>query len=133
VLLIVAPLASKIVQMAISRQREYLADASSVRLTRNPTGLIHALQRLEAGDTNVAPSNSPVSALCIAAPKGAWFSGLFSTHPPISDRIARLRNLGGVAVSDAAATPVPDMPAVEPHQRGPWDRDQTPPQKGPWG
>jgi hypothetical protein len=149
VLLIVAPLASKIVQMAISRQREYLADASSVRLTRNPTGLIHALQRLDASDTNVAPSNSPVSALCIAAPKGAWFSGLFSTHPPIPDRIARLRNLGGAAVSDTEPPPAPeflprhpapDMPAVEPHRRGPWDRDtdqgttdQPPPQKGPWG
>jgi heat shock protein HtpX len=139
VLLIVAPLASKIVQMAISRQREYLADASSVRLTRNPVGLIHALQRLEAGDTNVAPSNSPVSALCIAAPKGAWFSGLFSTHPPIPDRIARLRNLGGGAVTDTeplSAPPRPpaqDMPAVEPHRHGPWDPDQPPPQKGPWG
>jgi heat shock protein HtpX len=140
VLLIVAPLASKIVQMAISRQREYLADASSVRLTRNPVGLIHALQRLEAGDTNVAPSNSPISALCIAAPKGAWFSGLFSTHPPIPDRIARLRNLGGVAVTDTEPLSAPppqavaqDMPAVEPHRHGPWDPDQPPPQKGPWG
>ncbi len=142
VLLIVAPLASKLVQMAISRQREYLADACSAKLTRNPTGLIHALQRLDAGDTNVAPSNSPVSALCIAAPKGAWFSGLFSTHPPIPDRIARLRNLGGVAVSEteplAPPPPLPqaqDMPAVEPHRHGPWDADQPPPPptKGPWG
>jgi len=140
VLLIVAPLASKLVQMAISRQREFLADASSAKLTRNPVGLIHALQRLEAGNTNVAPSNSPVSALCIAAPKGAWFSGLFSTHPPIPDRIARLRNLGGVAVSVSVSLPAPpprppvqDMPAVEPHQHGPWDTDQPPPQKGPWG
>jgi heat shock protein HtpX len=140
VLLIVAPLASKLVQMAISRQREYLADACSAKLTRNPTGLIHALQRLEAGDTNVAPSNSPVSALCIAAPKGAWFSGLFSTHPPIPDRIARLRNLGGVAVTEIEPAPesappprAQDMPAVEPPRHGPWDADQPPPQKGPWG
>jgi heat shock protein HtpX len=143
VLMIVAPLASKLVQMAISRQREYLADACSAKLTRNPTGLIHALQRLEAGDTNVAPSNSPVSALCIAAPKGAWFSGLFSTHPPIPDRIARLRNLGGVAVT--ASEPAPDatpphpaprdVPEVETHRQGPWDRDTNPPPppKGPWG
>jgi heat shock protein HtpX len=145
VLLIVAPLASKLVQMAISRQREYLADASSARLTRNPIGLIHALQLLDAGDTNVAPSNSPVSALCIAAPKGAWFSGLFSTHPPIADRIARLRNLGGMKVSDTE--PLPPLPprppaqdtqAVDSHPRGPWDTgprdaDQPPPQKGPWG
>ena len=133
IVMIVAPLASKLVQMAISRQREYLADVSSAKLTRNPVGLIHALQRLEASDTNIARSNSPVSALCIAAPKGAWFSGLFSTHPPIPDRIARLRNLGGVAVSDSE--PAPEMPAVEPHRHGPWDTDQTPPppSKGPWG
>jgi len=145
VVMIVAPLASKLVQMAISRQREYLADASSAKLTRNPVGLIHALQRLEAGDTNVAPSNSPVSALCIAAPKGAWFSGLFSTHPPIADRIARLRSLGGVAETDAEPPPeflphrpAQDTPAIELHRRGPWDTeqgntDQPPPQKGPWG
>lgn len=139
VLMIVAPLASKLVQMAISRQREYLADASSAKLTRNPTGLIHALQRLEAGDTNIAPSNSPVSALCIAAPKGAWFSGLFSTHPPIPDRIARLRNLGGATPSEAEPPPeflphrpAQDMQAVEPHRHGPWDTHQPPP-KGPWG
>jgi heat shock protein HtpX len=155
VLLIVAPLASKLVQMAISRQREYLADVSSAKLTRNPVGLIHALQRLEASDTNVAPSNSPVSALCIAAPKGAWFSGLFSTHPPIPDRIARLRNLGGAAVSDTDPLPplppravAQDVPPAEPHRHGPWDTDEPrrngpwdtdqpppspPPQKGPWG
>jgi heat shock protein HtpX len=140
VLLIVAPLASKLVQMAISRQREYLADASSAKLTRNPVGLIHALQRLEAGDTNVAPSNSPVSALCIAAPKGAWFSGLFSTHPPIADRIARLRNLGGVAVTEteplSAQSVASDAPVAEPYRHGPWDNDPAPPpppQKGPWG
>ena len=133
IVMIVAPLASKLVQMAISRQREYLADVSSAKLTRNPVGLIHALQRLEAGDTNIARSNSPVSALCIAAPKGAWFSGLFSTHPPIPDRIARLRNLGGVAVSESEPAPAPDTQAVEPHRHGPWDADQAPPSKGPWG
>lgn len=134
VLLIVAPLASKLVQMAISRQREYLADVSSAKLTRNPVGLIHALQRLDASDTNIARSDSPVSALCIAAPKGAWLSGLFSTHPPIPDRIARLRNLGGVAIS-AIETPasVPEVPEVERHPQGPWDTGAPPPPKGPWG
>src|SRR6185437_3087655 len=131
IVMIVAPLASKLVQMAISRQREYLADVSSAKLTRNPVGLIHALQRLEASDTNIARSNSPVSALCIAAPKGAWFSGLFSTHPPIPDRIARLRNLGGVAVNESEPPPAQETPAVEPHQHGPWDADQQPPSKGP--
>lgn len=141
IVMIVAPLASKLVQMAISRQREYLADVSSAKLTRNPVGLIHALQRLDASDTNIARSNSPVSALCIAEPKGAWLSGLFSTHPPIPDRIARLRNLGGVAVTETEAAPesappppAQDMPTAEPPRHGPWgDAEQPPPQKGPWG
>lgn len=149
IVMIAAPLASRLVQMAISRQREYLADVSSAKLTRNPIGLIHALQRLQAGDTNIARPNSPVSALCIAAPKGAWLSGMFSTHPPIPDRIARLRNLGGVAMSEPETplppppldTPppaaAPDMPTVETHPHGPWDNDApsppSPPSKGPWG
>jgi heat shock protein HtpX len=160
VLLIVAPLASRLVQMAISRQREYLADASSAKLTRNPLGLIHALRRLEAGDTNIAPANSPVSALCIAAPKGGFLTGLFSTHPPILDRIARLRNLGGVPIAEEAAEALPPSPSppqgagpwtsphavppgpwdqTQPGDRttpeeppGPWDRKDDPP-RGPWG
>lgn len=147
ILLIAAPIAARLVQMAISRQREYLADVSSAKLTRNPVGLIHALQRLEASDTNIARSDSPVSALCIAAPKGAWLSGLLSTHPPIPDRIARLRNLGGVAMNAAEpVAPLPDMPEVtnppgpwstdapvQPPQ-GPWDTPTPPPPpKGPWG
>lgn len=150
VLLIAAPIASRLVQMAISREREYLADVSSAKLTRNPIGLIHALQRLEASDTNIARSDSPVSALCIAAPKGAWLSGLLSTHPPIPDRIARLRNLGGLAIGAAEPLASPpaatDLPEVEPNPpgpwstgapqqppSGPWDTQSSPPPKGPWG
>lgn len=131
VLLIVAPLASRLVQMAISRQREYLADASSAKLTRNPLGLIHALRRLEASDTNIARADSPVSALCIAAPKGGFLTGLFSTHPPIPDRIARLRNLGGAPISaEEAEAPLPASPAAEP-ESGPWGAPPSPPQQGP--
>jgi heat shock protein HtpX len=92
---ILAPLAARLVQMAISRQREYLADASSAKLTRNPIGLIRALERLGRGDTAIAHDDSPVAALCIAEGEGAALSGVFSTHPPMADRIARLRNLGG--------------------------------------
>ncbi|MGH7033895.1 MAG: M48 family metalloprotease [Stellaceae bacterium] len=149
VLLIVAPLASRLVQMAISRQREYLADASSAKLTRNPLGLIYALRRLEASDTNIARANSPVSALCIAAPKGGFLTGLFSTHPPIPERIARLRNLGGVPIAaEEAEAPLPPSPSppqgaaplTSPHAAppGPWDQtpleDQTTPEgpPGPW-
>lgn len=133
ILLVVAPLASRLVQMAISRQREYLADVSSAKLTRNPIGLIHALQRLEASDTNIARKDLPVSALCIAAPKGAFLSGLFSTHPPIPDRIARLRNLGGIAVTEVEM-PAPQFPRdADAHPKGPWDASASPTNKGLWG
>lgn len=116
---IAAPLAAKLVQFAISRQREYMADATSVKFTRNPTGLIHALERLEQSDTALARADSPVSALCIAAPKSLSFSELFSTHPPLEERIERLRNLGGVTVAVPKELQPPPM--------------QPPPHHGPWG
>ncbi len=114
---IAAPIAAKLVQFAISRQREYMADATSVKFTRNPTGLIHALQRLEQSDTALARPDSPVSALCIASPRSLSLSELFSTHPPLEDRIARLRNLGGVTVPAQEDLPPPSQ--ATPHH-GPW-------------
>jgi heat shock protein HtpX len=125
VVAIIAPLAAKLVQMAISRQREYLADATSVKLTRDPVGLIHALERLQQGDTAMTRGSSPVSALCIA-PVRSVFESLFATHPPLEDRIARLRNLGGGAAPRAE----PPAPA------GPWGnppQPAAPPRHGPWG
>ena len=119
VMLILAPLAARLVQMAISRQREYLADASSAKLTRNPTGLIHALERLARSETAIARKDSPVAALCIAEPKNRSLGGWFWTHPPIEERIARLRNLGG---GSGAAEPV--AAAAE---------GESPPRHGPWG
>jgi heat shock protein HtpX len=95
---LVAPLAVRLVQFAISRQREYLADATSVKLTRNPSGLIHALQRLQQGDTDLAEEGSPLLSLCIAAPRSEDPDDFLASHPPIADRIARLQNLGEVAV-----------------------------------
>jgi heat shock protein HtpX len=111
---IAAPLAAKLVQLAISRQREYLADATSVKLTRNPVGLIHALQRLQQSDTALARPDSPVSALCIA-PVRMSFENMFATHPPLEDRIQRLQNLGGVSVP---SSPPPEEPP--PGHHGPW-------------
>jgi heat shock protein HtpX len=125
---IVAPLAAKLVQLAISRQREYLADASSVKLTRNPTGLIHALQRLQQADTALARGSSPVSALCIA-PVRLSFENAFSTHPPLEDRIQRLQNLGGGA--GEVAPPEPEAPAAEPPPSSP--APGSPGRHGPWG
>lgn len=128
---IIAPIAAKLVQLAISRQREYLADATSVKLTRNPVGLIHALQRLEQSDTAIARGASPVSALCIA-PVREFFDNPFATHPPLEDRIERLQNLGGIAAGAASEQPeeegspqpaapeaAPPPPAA-PRGHGPW-------------
>jgi heat shock protein HtpX len=129
VVAIVAPLAAKLVQLAISRQREYLADASSVKLTRNPTGLIHALQRLQQGDTALARGSSPVSALCIA-PVRMSFENAFSTHPPLEDRILRLQNLGGIAGTVAPPPELGAPPSAPPPPRG---AARPPGHHGPWG
>lgn len=95
-LIILAPLAASIAQMALSRNREYLADAGSVELTRNPQGLISALTKLKSADpmAKVAPSSS---ALYISDPelnaKHHPFAHLFDTHPPLDQRIARLKKM----------------------------------------
>ena len=92
--IVLAPLAATLVQLAISRQREFLADASSVELTRNTQGMINALQKLD----NSQPMNHHVddasSALYINDPqKRGFLKKLFYTHPPISERIERLKNM----------------------------------------
>lgn len=93
-MLILAPLAALMLQMGISRQREYQADASGVKLIGHPYGLIRALEKLGAYNQRI-PMNVPpsTSALMIVAPfsTGQIFSSLFATHPPLADRIAQLR------------------------------------------
>ncbi len=100
VLAILAPIFTKLVQLAVSRQREYLADASSVELTRNPHGLERALAQL-AGDTTVMKEANPATQhMYFHNPLmklSANPSSLFSTHPPLVDRINRLRQLTGEA------------------------------------
>lgn len=94
-LAIFAPLVSALIQMAVSRQREYLADASAVEFTRDPNGLAEALEIL-AGDRTPMPECKATENMYIVSPKVGLRGGadsLFSTHPPIRDRIARLRNL----------------------------------------
>jgi heat shock protein HtpX len=100
VFMILAPIAAQMVRMAVSRQREYLADATSVQLTRNPVGLISALQVLDAGE-NKGPEigNRATQHLFIVNPLrnfGANTPALFATHPSIEERIKRLQNLGRV-------------------------------------
>lgn len=92
--LILAPLAATLVQLAISRQREYLADASSVELTRNPQGMIRALEKLEQSQPMQQPVDSASAALFINDPKKKeGMKSLFYTHPPIADRIERLKHM----------------------------------------
>jgi heat shock protein HtpX len=94
---IVAPIAAMLVRFAVSRQREYLADATSVRFTRNPTGLIRALRKLEAAAEPFQGANRATQHMFIVNPFrnfGEGASALMATHPPIEKRIERLRNLG---------------------------------------
>jgi heat shock protein HtpX len=95
-MLIVAPIAAMLLQLGISRQREYQADASGARMVGHPYGLIRALEKLGAYNKRIPMNISPAtSALCIVAPLNAsqMMMSLFSTHPPLDERIAALRNL----------------------------------------
>jgi heat shock protein HtpX len=95
VAMLVAPLVAAAVQAAISRQREYLADATSAMTTRNPDGLASALEKLAQYGRPMQRQNSTMSHLWISDPmKPGLFSRMFSTHPPLPDRIARLGKIG---------------------------------------
>jgi len=95
-MLLVAPIAATLLQLGISRQREYQADASGARMVGHPYGLISALEKLEAYNKRI-PMDVPqtTAALMIVAPFSPRqvFAGLFSTHPPLPERIAVLRNM----------------------------------------
>ena len=95
-MLILAPIAAMVIQLGISRQREFAADASGARMVGHPNGLISALEKLGAYNKRIPMNVSPSTAsLFIVAPlsAGQIFTGLFSTHPPLSERIAALRNM----------------------------------------
>ncbi|MBI5046035.1 MAG: M48 family metallopeptidase [Candidatus Niyogibacteria bacterium] len=98
ILAILAPIAASLMQLAISRKREFLADASGAMLTRYPEGLASALQKISQNHAPMKYANNATAHLFIANPfKGGsgkhWFAGLFLTHPPIEDRIAILRGM----------------------------------------
>ncbi|MBI3115559.1 MAG: M48 family metallopeptidase [Candidatus Kerfeldbacteria bacterium] len=101
VLIIFAPLFAQLIKLAVSRKREFLADASGALLTRYPDGLANALEKIgRAGAANKLVRTSDATAhLFIANPFGSVARGvhkLFSTHPPIEERVARLRQMGSV-------------------------------------
>ncbi len=100
VFVIFAPLIARLMQLALSRQREYLADVAGVQLTRYPPGLISALEKLKADHTVVHTASKATAHLWIEGPlesedsgRARKFDNLFSTHPPLDDRIARLKEL----------------------------------------
>src|SRR5436190_3233378 len=106
-LAILAPIAARLVQLAVSRQREYLADASSVDLTRNPEGLERALARIATDQEVLEVANRATQHLYFTNPIKKFeerSSNLWSTHPPILDRINRLRQLQGEGPVDSAET-----------------------------
>lgn len=93
VVVILAPILAAITQLAVSRQREYLADASGVLLTRDTEGLASALEKLRQFGRPMQKQSSSTANLFMNNPlKPGFFSKLFSTHPPLEDRITRLRN-----------------------------------------
>lgn len=99
VLALLSPIIAQIIQLAISRRREFLADASSVKLTRQPSGLISALKKLGADKEPLEAANKATAHLYIINPLKnrhdaiGWFSGLFNTHPPLADRIKILEQM----------------------------------------
>jgi heat shock protein HtpX len=92
---IVAPLAATVIQMAISRSREFMADAGSANITKNPYGLAAALEKLAKASQIIPMNANPSTAhLFIVNPlTGKSLMNLFSTHPPLEERIARLRSM----------------------------------------
>lgn len=96
VAMLIAPLVASLVQLAVSRQREYLADATGAMTTRHPDALARALEKLEAYGRPMRRQNSSMAHLWIADPlRPGVVDRLFATHPPIADRVKRLEQMGG--------------------------------------
>jgi len=95
-MIFLAPIAALLLQLGISRQREYQADASGAKMVGHPYGLVRALEKLGEYNKKIPMDISPsTSALCIVAPRtaGQFLMSLFSTHPPLAERIARLQEM----------------------------------------
>ncbi|MCL5795800.1 MAG: M48 family metallopeptidase [Patescibacteria group bacterium] len=102
VLAILAPISAMLIQLAISRKREYLADASGALLTRYPEGLASALEKISQDPEPLEVANKATAHLYISNPfkenkeeSSSWLNNLFNTHPPVNERIKRLRNMIG--------------------------------------
>jgi len=103
VFMILAPIMAQLIYLAISRKREYLADASSALYTRYPEGLASALEKLGTSTGQLKSASKATAPMYIVNPfrkKGLKFADLSSTHPPISERIRILRSMGGASFSN---------------------------------
>jgi heat shock protein HtpX len=127
VLIVVAWVLSIVIRFALSRRREYLADAGSVELTKNPDAMISALRKIE-GRGELPGATSAVMEMCIDNPR-VGFSNIFDTHPPIDERVAALVKFAGGHDPGPIALPAPEeAPAGDEREQV----DQAAPD-GPWG
>jgi len=151
VLIVVAWLLSIVIRFALSRRREYLADAGAVDLTKNPDAMISALRKIE-NRGELATANSSVMEMCVDNPRQG-FSDLFATHPSVDARVeALVKFAGGHDPGPIAPISQQELPPAEPEQPkegsflhpennasagaepGPWGEAPQPPQDGgPWG
>jgi heat shock protein HtpX len=142
-LIAVAWVLSLLIRFALSRSREFLADAGSVELTKNPDAMISALRKIE-GRGELQGATSAVMEMCIDNPREG-FADLFSTHPSVESRVKALVDVAGGHDPGPLALPAPDQPAQadalpDPAQAGathaePWGSAADPPaaHDGPWG
>ena len=97
ILALLTPLIANLIKLAVSRKREFVADAGSAEMTRNPLGLASALEKISKDKEPLEAANKATSHLYISDPlknsKGMWLKGMFGTHPPIEERIAALRGM----------------------------------------
>jgi heat shock protein HtpX len=130
-LIVLAWLLSQVVKLALSRSREFLADAGSVELTKNPDAMISALRKIE-NRGELAGATSAVMELCVDNPREG-FADLFATHPSVDSRVKALVQFAGG--HDTGPLALPSDPADEPEdQAEPQSADQLPPPvpRGPW-
>jgi heat shock protein HtpX len=135
-LIVIAWVLSIVIRFALSRQREYLADAGSVELTKNPDAMIMALRKIE-NRGELAAANSAVMEMCVDNPR-TGFSDIFATHPSIDARVDALVKFAGGHDPGPLALEAPERQALladESGAEGPWgDAPQQPaPHGGPWG
>ena len=152
-IIVVVWILSIVIRFALSRKREYLADAGSVELTKNPDAMISALRKIE-GRSEISGANSAVMEMCIDDPR-VGFSNVFDTHPPVEARVEALVKFAGghdpgplvleapapqaqlddqSAAENVDAGPWGDAPQQPAAQTGPWEPGPNPPgSPGPWG